>query len=157
MADQEQSYYYVGEERIALNLLPGVLAITYRTPAAGEAVRALEPISNDAQPAADFGPSPALTERNTVVVETAASVAKRGLEVAAPPPPFHERLRQNPDVQHVTQVFRSASSDLYMIQTDEILVRFKPEATQAQIEALNAQFGVEIIDQPLRARIRAVR
>jgi hypothetical protein len=139
MPDEPKYFYYAGTQKVSLELVEDTVAVALDVPISE---RRLEALRESDRPVDRLGLSPALLSRN-VVVHHAAPAATGPERVRA----FAERLSRAPTVRFVTHVFRDPENDLHLVLTDEIIVRFKPSVTQDQIEALNAQQGVEIIEQ----------
>ncbi len=139
MPDEPEFFYYAGDQRVPLELVDDTIAVAF-----SEEIpeRRLDELRARTRPVDVLGRSPALLSRNMLVHRTGP--AARGPERVRA---FAERLNRGPSVRFVNHVFRNPASGLHLIPTDEIIVRFTPEVTQDQIDALNAQHNVEIIEQ----------
>ncbi len=139
MPEQPARYYYMGPRRVPLELVDDTVSVALTRPIPERRRAALE---TGRQPLDALARSPALMGRNILVHRT-TPVARgaEGLQKLA------ARMVKAPSVRFVTHVFRHPETGLHMILTDEIAVRFKREVTPAEIAALNARHGVEIIEQ----------
>lgn len=142
MTNEPSYYYYVGERRQPLEPVDDTVAVAF-----AEAIPARRLAEAQAAPRlrGSIGASPALVERNMLLHQPAAPAASGPGRIAG----FAERLSRAPSVQYVTRVFRNPATGRYLVLTDEFAVRFKPGVSIEQIEALNARFDVEIVEQKL--------
>jgi subtilisin family serine protease len=140
---QPQYFYYLGQQRVPLELVDDTLIVAFKQPISE---RRLAELRAGAQPLDAIGQHPSLLDNYTLVYHPGAAPGREKLRVLA------ERLSRAPSVKHVTFAFLNPETGLYLVLTDEISVRFKPDASDAQIAALNAAERIEVIEQRLFAR-----
>jgi subtilisin family serine protease len=143
MADQPTYFYYAGTAKIPLELAEDSVAVMFDQPITE---RRLELLHAGEQPVDELGRSPTLLERN-LLVHHPGLAARSPERVRA----FAERLARAPSVRFVTYVFRNPANGAPLILTDEVAVRFKLDAADEQIEALNAELGAEVVEQKIYA------
>ncbi len=138
MPDETGYFYYFGQQKKPIERLDDTVAVAMAGAITDKRLQRLQ----ESERAVDaLGLNPALLERNILVHRTAPA-ASGPQRVGV----FAGRLSAAPTVRFVTHIFHDPASDSLMILTDEIAVRFKPEVAQDQIDALNAQLGVEIVE-----------
>lgn len=143
MAQEPQTFYYDRERKVPLEPLDDAIAVAFHEAVPPDKVDELR--ASD-RPIARLGLSPALLSQNVLVYQPGpAATGPERLQR------FSERVERAPSVRYVTPVFRDPTNGLHLVLTDEILARFKPEATQDQIDALIAGLGVEPVEQKLYA------
>src|SRR5215216_6301115 len=143
MSEQPTLFYYAGPRKIPLELVDDTLAVGFNQPISE---RRLDELRASDRSVDILGQSPALLNRNVLVYR--AKVPAPGFASLRA---FAERLLRGESVRFVTCVFRDPASGLYMVMFDQIIVRFKPGVTDAQVAALQAQYGTETIEQKLYA------
>jgi subtilisin family serine protease len=143
MSDEPAFYYYAGGRKLPIEPVDDLVAVAFadRIPE-----RRRDEALAELRPAGALGASPKLLNDNILVHKPSAAAADPGRIDA-----FVNRLSRAPSVRFVTRVFRDPRTGLRMVLTDELAVRFKPGVTDQQVQALNAQFGVEPIEQKLYA------
>lgn len=139
MADKPEFFYYADGRKVPLELVPDTIAVAFTGPISDRRLAELE--AGDTT-LSRLGRSPAMLSRNILIYRVGP--AGRGPDRLES---FAERLRQSGDVRYVTNTFRDPDSGLYLILTDEFVVRFRPEATPAQRDRLHAEMGAEVVEQ----------
>ena len=143
MPDEAGYFYYAGDRKVALEPVENTAAVAFT-----DAIppRRMEALRSEAQPMPRLARSPSLLLRNVVVHRTAPGPGGTDRVDA-----LAERLTRAPTVRFVTRVFRNPANGLHMVLTDQVSVRFKPDVTQAEIDALLAHLGLEPVEQKLYA------
>lgn len=140
---QPHYYYYLGARRVPLELVDDTVVVGLTEPPAS---RRLDALQTGDRSLDALGLAPVMREGNLLVYRVGP--AARGADRLRA---FAGRLNRGPSVRFVTFAFREPASGLYMIITDEITVRFRPDAPTEQISALQAAQRVEPLDQALFA------
>lgn len=143
MTESTNIFYYAADQRIPLELVEDTLAVGFAQPISD---RRLDELRASDRAIDILGQSPALLSKNILVYQL-----KSGVSSQARLDDFGQRLLRGASVQFVTYVFFSPTAGLYLVMGDEIVVRFKPETTPAEINALHARFGTETLEQKLYA------
>jgi subtilisin-like proprotein convertase family protein/subtilisin family serine protease len=136
MANPHADYYYAGGHKQWLQRLPDSFAIRYK------ATLSPQRIERD------------LTARlSAETVEERKFMPRERLVLMTLPPgqtrssrPTLANLDTDDDVELIAPVYRDVKSGLRLIATDEITVRFRQEASQAEITHLNQELGAEILE-----------
>jgi subtilisin family serine protease len=149
----EPTYFYYNQgQKVPLELVEDTVAVAFNGPIPARRLATLE---ESESPLAMAERSPALLDQAILLYRPAAAArGPAGLRA------FAERLNRGPSVNFVAHVFRDQQTGLRLVPTDEIIARFKPGVTEQQIDALNAGYGVERVEQlayaPSQYRLRVL-
>ncbi len=144
MSDEPAYYYYIGGRKQPIEPVDDTVAVAFTTDIPA---RRLAELAATPRPVGQMGASPALLARKLLLYQPTAAAASGADHIED----FAARLSRAPSVAYVTRVFRNPQTGRHMVLTDEFAVRFKPGVSLEQIEALNAQFDVELMEQKLYA------
>ena len=138
MSNSNQEYYYFDNQKVTLYRLPDSFAVRYKEQLS---FRALEQRMINMP---DFGN-----------LEGCSNIPSQCLAIITLPPTKRladievslRSLESDNEVEFVVPVYREPQSELRLIVTDEITVRFKNNVHQSEIEKLNSESDVEVIEQ----------
>ena len=127
-------FYYYYDERIYLNLSTELISICFEDHISNAEKTALiredpilEDLSNETLP---YG---------LVLIETKQGLDSNDISESI------ERLNELPEIKYITPVFQSVSVKLILM--DEFIVRFRPDITKQQIEAMNKENGIAVVSK----------
>jgi subtilisin-like proprotein convertase family protein len=138
MVNGEKEYYYAGGKKIKLNRVPDSFAIRYKKDVPSKAIeRKLS------------------AKADLIDAEERKEMPKHRIIIVTLPPTRHladvknsvKSLEADNDVESITPVYREARSGLRMVAIDEIIVRFKDNVSQSEMEKFNGENDVEVIEQ----------
>jgi len=127
-------YYYYGNRKIYLDLYTEMIAVYFEQAVSQEERQAL--ITQDPILEAIVAE---MARYGVVLVGTKASSSDIDIIQTI------ERLEKLPEVRYSTPVFGDSATQL--ILTDEFIAKFKPDVTEAEIDAFNTLNAVEIEDK----------
>jgi len=133
-ASEVTDFYYYYDERIYLNTSTEMITICF------------EDNINSAEKAALIREDPILEEVSNetlpyglVLIETKPGLDSNDITEAK------ERLNELPEIKYCTPVFQFLNMKLVFM--DEFVVRFRPNITEQQIEAMNKENGVAVVSK----------
>jgi subtilisin-like proprotein convertase family protein/subtilisin family serine protease len=136
MPEQDKDYYYAMGKKVKLSRLPDSLALRYKE---GVPAKAMGTKLAEMEGFADAEERKEMPKHRLVIV-TLPHTRRLG-DVRA----SLENLERDEQVEFVVPVYREPESGLRMIATDEITVRFKSSASQAEIDQFNRENGTEVV------------
>ncbi|MFQ3662081.1 MAG: hypothetical protein SNJ69_06765, partial [Chloroflexaceae bacterium] len=123
-------FYYIDTEQLPLELVDDTLAVGFSEPISQ---RRLDELRASDRRIDILGQSRGLLQRNVLVYQVGA--VARGAERLRR---FAERLLASPRVRFVRFVFRDPVDGTFLITTDELVARFRPQVTPERVAALAA-------------------
>ena len=127
-------FYYYYDERIYLNPSTELISICFEDHISNAEKAALiredpilEDVSNETLPS------------GLVLIETKQGLDSNDITEAI------ERLNELQEIKYSTPVFQSVSVKLILM--DEFIVRFRPDITKQQIEAMNKENGIAVVSK----------
>ncbi len=129
-------FYYIGDEQLSLELVDDTLAVGFSEPISQ---RRLDELRASDRRIDILGQSRGLLQRNVLVYRVGA--VAHGAERLRR---FAEHLLASPRVRFVRFVFRDPADGTFLITTDELVARFRPQVTAERVAALAAELGASV-------------
>lgn len=135
-SEGHQSYYYVQGQKINVTKRDDLVAVRFHSRTPEETIRAFS-IGRSA----DLEPSEEFQEMQGGNLRIYRVSALRAADVTN----LANDLRSQDNVEKVGDVYVNHHGRA-LVQTDELVVKFKPEMTSDQIESLKATYGLETVE-----------
>ncbi|MFB0534792.1 MAG: S8 family serine peptidase [Anaerolineae bacterium] len=133
-------FYYADGQRIPLTPSPGEIALRFKAGASQDQKR---------QVFGSLGVSTEAGRRDNIleIPNPRLTIMQVGLVGAAQIQSLAAELSPQPQVEFAHPLFVFDNDDTKLALTDEFLVQFKAGVSRAEIQALNARHGVEIVEE----------